>query len=73
MTLTESDWNRDRIGHALSEESTACSATRIRLEQSPGPIVTNISTTVLSNKIAALHGDLLFAPSWTDLHLRGHA
>jgi phosphomannomutase len=44
------------LGHALSEESTLALATRIRLEQSPGPIVTNISTTGAIEQIAALYG-----------------
>ncbi len=43
------------LGHALSEESTLALATRIRLEQSPGPIVTNISTTGAIEQIAALY------------------
>src|SRR6267378_977975 len=44
------------LGDPLSEESTLALATRIRLEQSPGPIVTNISTTGAIEQIAALHG-----------------
>ncbi|HMG76543.1 MAG TPA: phosphoglucosamine mutase [Pyrinomonadaceae bacterium] len=44
------------LGHALSEESTLALASRIRLEKSPGPIVTNISTTGAIEQIAALYG-----------------
>lgn len=44
------------VGHALSEELTLCLATRIRLEQRPGPIVTNVSTTGAIEQIAALYG-----------------
>lgn len=43
-------------GHALSEESTLALATRIRLEQGPGPIVTNVSTTGAIEQIAAFFG-----------------
>jgi phosphomannomutase len=43
-------------GHALSEELTLALATRIRLEQGPGAIVTNVSTTGAIEKIAALYG-----------------
>src|SRR2546430_6891372 len=44
------------LGHALSEESTLALAARIRLEHSPGPIVTNISTTGALEQIAARYG-----------------
>jgi phosphomannomutase len=44
------------LGHALSEESTFALATRIRLKQSAGPIVTNISTTGAIEQIAASYG-----------------
>jgi phosphomannomutase len=44
------------LGEPLSEESTLALATRIRLEQSPGAIVTNVSTTGAIEQIAALHG-----------------
>src|SRR5438128_6551496 len=44
------------LGQALSEESTLALATRIRLGQSPGPIVTNISTTGAIEQIAELYG-----------------
>ncbi|MFS8084116.1 MAG: phosphoglucosamine mutase [Acidobacteriota bacterium] len=44
------------LGQALSEELTLVLATRIRLEQSAGPIVTNISTTGAIEQIAALYG-----------------
>jgi len=44
------------LGHALLEESTLALAARIRLEQSPGPIVTNISTTGALEQIAARYG-----------------
>ena len=43
-------------GHALSEESTLALATRIRLEQSGGPIVTNVSTTRAIEQIAGIYG-----------------
>src|SRR5438105_1289109 len=41
------------LGESLSEESTLALATRIRLEQSAGVIVTNISTTGAIEQIAA--------------------
>ena len=44
------------LGHALSEESTLALATRIRLEQSAGAIVTNVSTTGAIEQIAARYG-----------------
>ena len=44
------------LGDPLSEESTLALATRIRLEQSTGPIVTNISTTGAMEQIAARYG-----------------
>jgi phosphomannomutase len=44
------------LGEPLSEESTLALATRIRLEQSSGAIVTNVSTTGAIEQIAALHG-----------------
>ena len=43
-------------GNALSEESTLALATRIRLEQGPGTIVTNVSTTGALEQIAARYG-----------------
>src|SRR6267143_1141113 len=43
------------LGDPLSEESTLALATHIRLEQSAGPIVTNISTTGAIEQIAALY------------------
>src|SRR6195256_645252 len=43
------------LGEPLSEESTLALATRIRLEQSSGAIVTNISTTGAIDQIAALY------------------
>lgn len=44
------------LGEALSEESTLALATRLRLDQSSGVIVTNVSTTGAIEQIAALHG-----------------
>jgi phosphomannomutase len=44
------------LGHPLSEESTLALATRIRLEQSAGTIVTNISTTGAIEQIAVRYG-----------------
>src|SRR5882762_9626422 len=44
------------LGHPLSEELTLALATRIRLEQSVGSVVTNISTTSAIEKIAARYG-----------------
>jgi phosphomannomutase len=44
------------LGDPLSEESTLALATRIRLEQSVGLIVTNISTTGAMEQIAARYG-----------------
>src|SRR5258708_726650 len=44
------------LGQPLSEESTLALATRIRLEQSAGPIVTNVSTTGAIELIAARYG-----------------
>jgi phosphomannomutase len=44
------------LGHPLSEESTLALATRIRLEQSAGAVVTNISTTGAIEQIAARYG-----------------
>jgi phosphomannomutase len=44
------------LGHALSEESTLALATRLRLEQSAGAIVTNISTTGAIEQIATRYG-----------------
>jgi phosphomannomutase len=43
-------------GQPLSEESTLALATRIRLEQKTGPVVTNVSTSGAIEKIAALYG-----------------
>jgi len=43
-------------GHPLSEELTLALATRIRLEEGVGPIVTNVSTTGAIEQIAALYG-----------------
>jgi len=44
------------LGEPLSEESTLALAARIRLEQSPGAIVTNVSTTSAIEQIAARYG-----------------
>jgi phosphomannomutase len=44
------------LGHPLSEELTLSLATRIRLEQSAGPVVTNVSTTGAIEQIAAHYG-----------------
>ncbi len=44
------------IGEPLSEESTLAVASRIRLEQRPGTIVTNVSTTGAIEQIAARYG-----------------
>jgi phosphomannomutase len=44
------------LGDPLSEELTFALATRIRLEQSAGPVVTNVSTTGAIEQIAAHYG-----------------
>jgi phosphomannomutase len=44
------------LGQPLSEELTLALATRIRLEQSPGTLVTNVSTTGAIEQIAAQYG-----------------
>lgn len=44
------------LGEPLSEEMTLAVCTRMRLEQSPGAIVTNLSTTGAIEKIAAQYG-----------------
>ena len=44
------------FGEPLSEELTLAVTTRIRLDQSPGTIVTNISTTGAIERIAARYG-----------------
>jgi phosphomannomutase len=44
------------LGEALSEELTLALAARIRLEQTPGIIVTNVSTTAAIEQIAARFG-----------------
>jgi phosphomannomutase len=44
------------LGQALSEELTLALATRIRLEQKTGTVVTNVSTTGAIEKIASAHG-----------------
>lgn len=44
------------LGHALSEESTFALAARLRLEQSAGAIVTNVSTTGAIEQIATRYG-----------------
>src|SRR6185436_19414200 len=44
------------LGQPLSEELTFALATRIRLEQKPGNVVTNISTTGAIEQIAAAFG-----------------
>src|SRR5437016_11525280 len=41
------------LGHALSEESTLAVATRLRLQQSAGLVVTNVSTSGAIEQIAA--------------------
>lgn len=43
-------------GQPLSEEFTLALATRIRLDQKTGPVVTNVSTSGAIEKIAALYG-----------------
>jgi phosphomannomutase len=43
-------------GQALSEESTFALATRIRLEQKTGTVVTNVSTTGAVEQISLAHG-----------------
>jgi len=44
------------LGQPLSEELTLAVATRIRLEQNAGTVVTNVSTTRAIDQIAARHG-----------------
>ena len=44
------------LGQSLSEESTFALATRLRLEQTAGTVVTNISTTGAIERIAAKYG-----------------
>ena len=44
------------LGQPLSEELTLALATRIRLEQKTGTVVTNVSTTSAIEQIAAHHG-----------------
>src|SRR6266851_798509 len=44
------------LGPPLSEELTLALATRIRLEQNAGTVVTNVSTSSAIEQIAALHG-----------------
>jgi phosphomannomutase len=44
------------LGQALSEELTLAIATRVRLEQKAGTVVTNVSTTGAIEKIAAAYG-----------------
>jgi phosphoglucosamine mutase len=44
------------LGEALSEELTFALATRIRLEQKTGMVVTNVSTTGAIERIAAVYG-----------------
>jgi phosphomannomutase len=44
------------LGHALPEESTLALAARLRLEQSAGAIVTNVSTTGAIEQIATRYG-----------------
>jgi phosphomannomutase len=44
------------LGQALSEELTLALATRLRLEQKTGTVVTNVSTTGVIERIAAVHG-----------------
>jgi phosphomannomutase len=44
------------LGDPLSEELTLAIATRIRLEQGPGSVVTNVSTTGAIEQIAARYG-----------------
>jgi phosphomannomutase len=44
------------LGQPLSEELTLALATRIRLDQKKGTVVTNVSTTGAIEQIAALHG-----------------
>ena len=45
------------LGEPLSEELTLAVATRIRLDQSPGTIVTNVCTTGAIEQIAARYGN----------------
>ena len=44
------------LGQPLSEELTFAVASRIRLEQNPGTVVTNVSTTGAVDQIAATYG-----------------
>ncbi|MEK6282393.1 MAG: phosphoglucosamine mutase [Acidobacteriota bacterium] len=44
------------LGQPLSEELTLAVATRLRLEQKSGTVVTNVSTTSAIEKIAAVYG-----------------
>ena len=44
------------LGQPLSEELTFALATRIRLEQKTGTVVTNVSTTGAVEQIAAVYG-----------------
>jgi phosphomannomutase len=46
----------NELGQPLSEELTFAVATRIRLEQKPGTVVTNVSTTGAVDQIAAMYG-----------------
>jgi phosphomannomutase len=47
------------LGQPLSEELTLALATRIRLEQKAGTVVTNVSTTGAIDQIAALYGGVV--------------
>jgi phosphomannomutase len=44
------------LGETLSEELTFALATRFRLKENPGTVVTNVSTTSAIDQIAARHG-----------------
>ncbi len=46
----------DETGRALSEEMTLALATEIALEERVGPVVTNVSTSMAVDRIAARHG-----------------
>ncbi|RPJ71933.1 MAG: phosphoglucosamine mutase [Acidobacteria bacterium] len=46
----------DETGRALSEEMTLALATEIALGERVGPVVTNVSTTMAVDRIAARHG-----------------
>ena len=47
------------LGQPLSEELTLALATRVRLAQSAGTVVTNVSTTRVIDQVAALYGGVV--------------